>query len=80
MLPFSTGVDLMLSQVPNITRIQSDADVQHYAKRLIDWYGERSSLIARISADGFGGKSDLAERRTWQRIHQAVTRMQRSER
>jgi len=80
MLPVSTGVDLMLSQVPNITRIQSDADVQQYAKRLIDWYGERSSLIARISADGLGGKSDLTERRTWQRIHQAVTLMQSSKR
>ena len=66
----------MLSQVPDITRVKSDADVQIYAERLIDWFGSRSLFIARISADGFDDDSKLDDRRTWRRIHQVVSRLQ----
>ena len=66
----------MLSQVPNVLRVKSDADVEKYARRLVRWYGDRSSFIARISADGFDGETDLASRRTWGRIQRAVEQLQ----
>jgi hypothetical protein len=66
----------MLSQVPNVMRVKSDADVEKYAKRLVRWFGERSTFIARISADGFDGETDPDSRETWGRIQRAVEQLQ----
>lgn len=67
----------MLSQVPNVRNVKSESDVKLYAEKLISWYGSRSLIVAKFSADD--GEANVEERTTWQRIHEAVTRLQGSQ-
>ena len=61
-------------------RVKSDAEVENYAKWLVQRYGDRSSFIAQISTDGLDGSNGLASRQTWGRIQRALAQIQNASR